>query len=198
MNVLQFVTAIPWGVSKGSGCYVGARTLIKALRGRGLRVAVVRPGIITPVYTATRLLFNESLRWRRFNSAATIGIDADGYAISRRRNAPPHIACIKGVLGDVSGTDADSRMWILDGINNPGFSGGPVILGTGDDLKFAAVISGYYLEPTEVIRGGRADLAPDAHRDIVNVNSGFIIAHDIVYAVDAIKKHPTGPIRPIK
>jgi glycosyltransferase involved in cell wall biosynthesis len=100
MNVLQFITAIPWDVCKGSGCYVGTRTLMEALRGRGIRVDVVRPRIITPVYTATRLLFNENLRWRRFNSAATIGIDADGYSISRRRNAPPHIACIKGVLGD--------------------------------------------------------------------------------------------------
>jgi hypothetical protein len=54
----------------------------------------------------------------------------------------------------VLGIDADSKMWILDGINNPGFSGGPVILGTGDALKFVGVISGYYLEPTEVIRGG--------------------------------------------
>jgi glycosyltransferase involved in cell wall biosynthesis len=61
---------------------------------------VIRPVIKTPVYTATRLLFNESLRWRRFTSAATIGIDADGYALPRRRNSPPHIACIKGVLGD--------------------------------------------------------------------------------------------------
>jgi Glycosyltransferase Family 4 len=100
MNVLQFITAIPWDVCKGSGCYVGTYKLMEALRGSGIRVDVVRPRIITPIYTATRLLFNESLRWRRFSSAATIGIDADGYAISRRRNAPPHIACIKGVLGD--------------------------------------------------------------------------------------------------
>ncbi len=100
MTDLHFITAIPWDVRKGSGCYVGTRTLIEALRGPGVRVDVVRPQIITPVYTATRLLFNESLRWRSFNCAATIGIDADGYSISRRRNAPPHIACIKGVLGD--------------------------------------------------------------------------------------------------
>jgi hypothetical protein len=98
----------------------------------------------------------------------------------------------------ISGKDKDSQMWILDGINNPGFSGGPVILGTGDDLKFAAVISGYYLEPAEVIRGARSNLAPRARKDIVNVNSGFIVAYDIVYAVDAIKKNPTGPIRPTK
>jgi hypothetical protein len=98
----------------------------------------------------------------------------------------------------VSGMDTDSRMWILDGINNPGFSGGPVIHGTGDDLKFAAVISGYYLEPTEVIRGNAAKLASDAPKDVVNVNAGFIIAYDIAHAVDAIKKNAIGPQRPTK
>ncbi len=98
----------------------------------------------------------------------------------------------------VSGTDTDSRMWILDGINNPGFSGGPVILGTGNDLKIVGVISGYYLEPTEVIRGNASRLAPDAPKDIVNINSGFIIAYDIAHAVDAIKKNPIGPQRPTK
>lgn len=100
MKALQFITAIPWDVRNGSGCYVGTRTLAEALRGTGIRVDVIMPSITTPVYTATRVLFNEGLRWRRFNGAATIGIDADGYAISRRPNSPPHIACIKGVLGD--------------------------------------------------------------------------------------------------
>ena len=94
--------------------------------------------------------------------------------------------------------DTDSRLWILDVINNPGFSGGPVILGTGDNLKFVAVISGYYLQPTEVIRGNAAALAPDAPKDMVNVNSGFIIAYDIAHAVDIIKKNPVGPVRPTK
>jgi hypothetical protein len=42
----------------------------------------------------------------------------------------------------ISGMDVDSRMFILDGINNGGFSGGPVIVGTGNDLKIVAVISG--------------------------------------------------------
>jgi hypothetical protein len=98
----------------------------------------------------------------------------------------------------VSAFDIDSHMFILDGINNPGFSGGPVIIGTGLDVKFAAVISGYYLEPTEVIRGRPATLAHNAPRDIVNVNSGFIIAYDIVHAVQAIKKNPIGPVHQTK
>jgi glycosyltransferase involved in cell wall biosynthesis len=100
MKALQFITAIPWDVRNGSGCYVGTRTLAEALRATGIRVDVVRPNVTTSVYTLTRLVFNEGLRWRRFNSAATIGIDADGYTISRKHNSPPHIACIKGVLGD--------------------------------------------------------------------------------------------------
>jgi glycosyltransferase involved in cell wall biosynthesis len=61
---------------------------------------MVTPGLVTPIYTATRVLFNEALRWRRFEGDATVGIDADGYAIARGRNSLPHIACIKGVLGD--------------------------------------------------------------------------------------------------
>jgi glycosyltransferase involved in cell wall biosynthesis len=61
---------------------------------------MVTPRLFTPIYTATRVLFNEALRWRRFSGEATIGIDADGYASAGRRNSPPHVACVKGVLGD--------------------------------------------------------------------------------------------------
>jgi glycosyltransferase involved in cell wall biosynthesis len=53
-----------------------------------------------PSWTATRVLFNETLRWRDLRADATIGIDADGYALPVRPNSPPHIACIKGVIGD--------------------------------------------------------------------------------------------------
>lgn len=100
MPLLQFITAVPLDVERGSGCYVGTRTLVEALRQLGINVALITPRIVTPVYTATRILFNETLRWRHFSSDATIGIDADGYAIAGRSAAPPHIACVKGVLGD--------------------------------------------------------------------------------------------------
>ncbi|MFZ0592689.1 MAG: glycosyltransferase family 4 protein [Bryobacteraceae bacterium] len=100
MSLLQFITAVPLDVWGGSGCYVGTRTLAEGLRQLGIDVAWITPRIVTPVYTATRILFNETLRWRHFSGAATVGIDADGYSIAGRRAAPPHIACIKGVLGD--------------------------------------------------------------------------------------------------
>ena len=100
MNRLQFLTAIPPNVQGGSGCYVGTRTLVDGIRALGTGVEMVTPQVRLPVFAATRLLFNETLRWRAFDADATVGIDADGYARAGKRNSPPHIACIKGVMGD--------------------------------------------------------------------------------------------------
>jgi glycosyltransferase involved in cell wall biosynthesis len=74
--------------------------LIEALRQLGVKVGIVMPATLKPIYSLSRILFNETLRWRNLGGDATVGIDADGYAIAGRRNAPPHVACIKGVLGD--------------------------------------------------------------------------------------------------
>ncbi len=107
----------------------------------------------------------------------------------------------------ISGMDQEAHMWILDGINNAGFSGGPVIVGTGTDLKIAAVISGYIQEPADVIPqppalilergkiGRQSPKTPPAPKETVNLNSGFILAYDISHAVDIIKEHPIGPVR---
>ncbi len=100
MSLLQFITAVPLNVQRGSGCYVGTHTLVEALRQLGISVSLTTPRIVTPVYAVTRILFNEMLRGRHFDGDATVGIDTDGYAIAGRRSALPHIACIKGVLGD--------------------------------------------------------------------------------------------------
>lgn len=100
--------------------------------------------------------------------------------------------------------DEDRRVWILDGINNGGFSGGPVFFRTGTEQKIMAVISGYVLEPTEVINSGSKMSAPTIAEEQlpgptpkgkVNVNSGFIVAFDISYAVQAARKKPVGPAR---
>jgi len=95
----------------------------------------------------------------------------------------------------VSATIMPQRVWVLDGINNDGFSGGPVIFGTGAQQKLLGVISVYHTEPTQVIYSMPAPPTPKA---TVNVNSGFIIAYDIVHAVQAIHEHPIGPLRKAK
>ena len=103
MSRVHLITAIGQSVERGSGCYVATRTLARGMAAAGIDVDTVVPSFPTPIFLATRLLFNESLRVRRFDGDATIGIDADGYSLaggSRRWNALPHVACIKGVLGD--------------------------------------------------------------------------------------------------
>jgi hypothetical protein len=56
---------------------------------------MVTPRVQTPVYTLTRIWFNETLRWRKFDGDATVRIDADGYAMAGQRDGLPHVACIK-------------------------------------------------------------------------------------------------------
>jgi len=94
----------------------------------------------------------------------------------------------------------EPRVWVLDGINNAGFSGGPVVYRTGPEQKIIAVVSGYHLEPTDVIASAAKKVParkPEEHLK-VNLNSGFIIAFDISYAIEAIAKHPIGPLRAAK
>lgn len=86
------------------------RVLIEGLRGSG-SVEVIRPIVQLPIFTATRVLFNEAPCARDFHADATVGIDADGYSIAGRRKSP-HIAGIKGVLGYAVRFEASlNRLW---------------------------------------------------------------------------------------
>lgn len=96
---LQFITAIPLDVTRGSGCFVGIRTLRKGLLSLGVEVDQVTPKIYSPVFTVGRILFNEQLRRSHFEGDATVGFDLDGYCIAGSGGIP-HIAAIKGVLED--------------------------------------------------------------------------------------------------
>lgn len=103
----------------------------------------------------------------------------------------------------------DGGIYVLDGINNAGFSGGPVVFRTGAEQKIMAVVSGYRSEPAEVIFSSSTSRADTGRRNThpsttsptpqpkgtVNVNSGFIVAYGIQFATEAIKKNPIGPLR---
>lgn len=76
----------------------------------------------------------------------------------------------------------------LDGYNNRGFSGGPVVFKepNKNDFKVAGVISGYRFsdEPT-FSEGQETNIS---YRE----NTGIIIAYSIKHAVDLIKENPNG------
>ena len=83
---VAFVTTIPQSVHRGSGCYVGIQTLATGVRALGVHVQM-----ITPTVPVGRYLFNQALRWRRWDYDAVIGFDLDGFDLPRL-GRPPHIA----------------------------------------------------------------------------------------------------------
>ena len=98
---LDFITAIPQDVYRGSGCFVGIQTLAKGLAQLNCDVAMITPEFHLPVLMLERFIFNERLRWRTFRPGAiTVGFDADAYSIAGHKGRP-HVASIKGVIGDV-------------------------------------------------------------------------------------------------
>lgn len=94
-------------------------------------------------------------------------------------------------------------VWILDGINNEGFSGGPVVVQTGPQQHIIGVISGFRREPIEVVplseitspqSGSTNDSSAQSHpKEAALANTGFFFAYDIECAIEAIKKNPVGP-----
>lgn len=82
-----------------------------------------------------------------------------------------------------------TKILLLDGHNNPGFSGGPVVFSPNGNIQImrvAAVISGYRYELNKVfLEEKETDLS-------VRYNTGIIIAYPIDYAVELIKANPIG------
>ncbi|MEW6777683.1 MAG: serine protease [Bdellovibrionota bacterium] len=109
-------------------------------------------------------------------------------------NAP--IAFIKkGVLSASKSPTKTSPAHILylDAHNNPGFSGGPVVIkrDAQPDPQIIGVISGYRPETHPVIANinGQAQKIADTLS-----NSGVVVAYSIQHAIEAINKNPIGPV----
>ena len=107
---IRFISSTPMNVFQGSGTYVGIETLARSLQALGVQVDIVTPRLRFPIFTVQRLLFNQSLRFRRRNDYdVTVGFDMDGYTIAGQTNAghasagagpKVHVASIKGVIAD--------------------------------------------------------------------------------------------------
>ncbi|WP_082552253.1 serine protease [Massilia sp. Root351] len=78
----------------------------------------------------------------------------------------------------------------LDGHNNPGFSGGPVVIFDPDtkQLEVLSVVSAYRSERKEIQHNGltRRDLS-------VKVNTGIVLTYNVLHAIEVIEANPIGP-----
>jgi Trypsin-like peptidase domain len=109
--------------------------------------------------------------------------------------APPgfgEIPFVKGgIVSAIDSRNPEANILYLDGQNNPGFSGGPIVFWHAESGRFrvAGVVSGYRNEPLPVLK--KRDLSdPDAtaHNDLyTRANSGIVVGYDISHIVDAIR-----------
>lgn len=79
----------------------------------------------------------------------------------------------------------------LDGHNNPGFSGGPVVFfeDATEEFKVAAVISAYRYHPKPVFEGSTA-----LENYSIQENTGIIFSYGIGYAVKIVQQNPIGAL----
>ena len=89
----------------------------------------------------------------------------------------------------------DQTMLLLDGHNNPGFSGGPVVFSEArkprKSYRVASIVCGYRFEPESIVDKGGAEMPL-----IYRANTGIVISYDIRHALDAIHANPIGcPIK---
>lgn len=88
--------------------------------------------------------------------------------------------------------DVGRYMWI-DGNNNPGFSGGPVIFKASGDNNFrvCGVVHGYMTALSEV-----EEIESGTTKQVVRNNTGIMKVYDIGCATNLIKDNPIGVVIP--
>jgi hypothetical protein len=139
-------------------------------------------------------------------------------------NGPYPLAIIKhGIISGTQIIDRDKKatLMFLDGYNNPGFSGGPIVYKdlneNGLVLKLAGVVSGFRPEVVPVMK--EHDIASPLQAgetaksqswriqkrvngtffeyvdtsQIVALNTGIVVGFEFQPAVDLIHQHPIGP-----
>ena len=94
----------------------------------------------------------------------------------------------KAVISSISFSSSVDIVY-LDGNNNPGFSGGPVVLYSSSgsrDLQVVSVVCGYRFDSQPIFSDGKETTLTSRH------NTGIIITHSIRHAVDVIRANPVG------
>jgi hypothetical protein len=130
---------------------------------------------------------------------------------SRSKDRNDFIPFVKaGILSAIDYGDKKTPIVYIDGHNNPGFSGGPVIfpnLNKGHQLQIAAVVSGYRNQPIKVVEVTVPDSPTAGSKDeptsknnskkiqVVLENTGIVVACQLNELVEAIKNNPPGSKR---
>lgn len=102
-----------------------------------------------------------------------------------------YISAVVACAAVERGASQKDQLILLDGLNNPGFSGGPVvapdIFSPKHPFKFVGVIRGYRPEDVPVNTNGHPD-----PKSTVATNTGIIVVIPIDRAIDLLRKNTSG------
>lgn len=127
-------------------------------------------------YSSKGLTYSQDVHFLGF----PYGLTSGGENINRSFPIP----FVKSGICSAMYTEGEISYFFVDGHNNKGFSGGPVVfISPGNELAVAAVVSGYKSSYEKVIdgRGNETGFS-------VPFNTGIIESHDIRHAIDIIEK----------
>jgi S1-C subfamily serine protease len=116
-----------------------------------------------------------------------------GIYTSANANDGYPLALIKrGLMSGSTGEQGRPETFLLDGHNNPGFSGGPVVFRPANkpkaDFRVMGIVSGYRTEDVSITFDGKpTGLASRA-------NTGIVVCPSIKQVTDMIAAHPIGPL----
>lgn len=129
------------------------------------------------------------------------------------------VAFVKKAIMSGEVKEDGASVILLDGYNNPGFSGGPLLYRdldrTASVFKVAGVVKGFRADITPVFKSEeikpdqitRDDIAKERivktqdgrtlrlndTGQVVKLNSDILVGYNISYAIDLIRKNPIGP-----
>jgi hypothetical protein len=89
----------------------------------------------------------------------------------------------KGTMSAIDGSNPDAVVIYIDGFNNPGFSGGPIVYWdfTKRAYGILGMVKGYRNDTAKVVVNGKQ------HDTQLLVNSGILVAYSIDHAMKAIR-----------
>lgn len=87
--------------------------------------------------------------------------------------------------------DGPTKIIFVDGHNNPGFSGGPLVFNPPEKprshFQVAGIVSGFQYQQESIFNANN-----QAINAFYKYNTGIIICYSIDHAIDLIKNNPTG------
>jgi hypothetical protein len=95
----------------------------------------------------------------------------------------------RGTMSAMDTTNPRGVVLYIDGFNNPGFSGGPILFWnfTTHVIEIIGVVKGYRTDVARVVVNGQAVDVP------ILVNSGILIGYSIEHAIEAIEQGQAHP-----